>query len=205
MVVSKIVLSKFLKLASDRILAGLDADRWSGKEREAALTVLKNRGKDISSYLEDEPEFVPANPEVLQTLTDLVMDVLAKDNQDLIDRTITLIGDVENITEFSQEAAEYAVKTISGWIKTRKTDKKIVENQQQRKRDADVRVKDQEISAEKTEIVEGILKDKSLTKKQKVLNMLESGVSRAEILSLKFADATYIYDLHRNWKKNAQN
>lgn len=201
--VSKDVLAKFLKLASDRIFSGLDSNKWSGSEREAALTVLKNRGKDVTKYLNDEPAFQKPTEEKLQNLTNLVTKILSKDDKDLIDKVYGLIGEGEDFSNLSAETVDYAIESINKWTKEARIDKEIAERKAQRGRDADKRVKDQEFTAEKQSIVDRILNDKSLTKKQKVVTMFAEGLTRTEVLSLRFADATYIYDLYRDWKKNA--
>ena len=115
--VSKDVLAKFLKLASDRIFSGLDSNKWSGSEREAALTVLKNRGKDVTKYLNDEPAFQKPTEEKLQNLTNLVTKILSKDDKDLIDKVYGLIGEGDDFSNLSAETVDYAIESINKWTK----------------------------------------------------------------------------------------
>lgn len=201
--VTKDVLAKFLKLASDRIFIGLDSNKWSGSEKEAALTVLKNRGKDVSKYLEDVPKLQPANSEKLQELSNLITAELSKDNRDMINRIYSLVGDVDNIANLPAETVDYAIASIKEWNRQAKADKVAKGRKIQRRLDAEAKVvKDQVLSEEHKAITDKILADKSLTKKQKVLKMWESGITRTETLALHFMDPTYIYDLHREWLKN---
>ena len=201
--VTKDVLAKFLKLASNRIISGLDTNKWSGEIREAAITVLKNRGKDVSKYLEDTPSLQPASSEKMQELSDLVTSVLSKDDKSLIDKVYSIIGDVEDISKLPAETVDYAITSIKEWVKQAKTDKAIAEKKQlRRSTGVDKRVKDQVLDDEKKAIVDKIMADKSLTKKQKVIQMWGNGLTRTDTLALHFMDATYIYDLYREYSKH---
>lgn len=203
--VTKDVLAKFLKLASDRIISGLESKKWSGDQKEAAITVLKNRGKDVSKYLDEQISLKTATLEELNELSTLINSAISKDDKELISKIYSIIGNVESISELPSETVEYAISSIKSWKKENIENKKIAERKfVRRSTGIDKRVKDQVLTDEHKEIVDAILNDKSLTKKQKIIRMFEQEISRTEVLALHFADATYIYDLHRDWIKNAK-
>ena len=197
--VKKENLAKFLKLATDRIYAGLDSDKWEGVDREAAIVVLKNRGKDVSKYLETTPALMPATDEKIEELSGLINEALEKEDNPLIEKISSVIGDVENIKELPSETVQFAIDSIKEWKAEKKVEKKIRENRAVRVTSRIRKIEKIVLTEEKQKIVDKILADKNLTKKQKVLKMWEEGLTRSEALSLHFMDPTYIYDLYREW------
>ena len=197
--VKKEHLGKFLKLATDRIIAGLDSDKWSGEERDAAVTVLKNRGKDVSKYLEASPALKPASEEEVNELASLINAALEKSDTGLINKIDSLIGDVDNIKSLPAETVQFAIESIKKWKGEKKVKKEIIENKHARAAAKMKKAAEVVLTDEKKAIVDEVMADKTLTKKQKVLKMWERGLTRTETLSLHFMDPTYIYDLYREW------
>lgn len=201
--VTKEVLAKFLKLSTDRIYAGLDTGKWSGESHEAAIQVLKNRGKDISKYLnstseesQEEEEEMPAksiSTEKIEELTTLISEELEGNDKQMIDAIESIVGQGDNIASLPEETID---KTIA-FIKDKRKDRKIAEKKKQRVPAKYKAVKDMTLSPEKQAIADEILAKTDLTKKQKLLEMWNQGLTRTETLSLHFMDPTYIYDLYR--------
>ena len=197
--VKKENLAKFLKLSTDRIYSGLDSNKWEGDEREAAIVVLKNRSKDVSKYLEKTPALMPASEEKITELSTLINSALEKEDNALIEKISSIIGEVQDIKELPSETVQFAIDSIKGWKKQEKVEKKIRENRTARVTARIKKIEGVVLTEERQKIVEKILADKELTKKQKVLKMWEEGLTRTETLSLHFMDPTYIYDLYREW------
>ena len=200
--VTKEVLAKFLKLSTERIYAGLDSNKWEGESKEAALSVLKNRGKDISKYLDvspepEKPEIKKASSEKVDELFALISEELERNDKEMISAIYSVVGEGENLMELPEETVDSAINLI----KDKRKDQEIKEKQKQRKKDSYSSPKCKELTPEKKKIADDILARTDLTKKQKLLEMWNQGLTRTETLSLHFMDPTYIYDLYREVSK----
>jgi len=192
--VSKIIMARFLKLANSKIIEGLDGGRWHGEYKEAALSILRNRGKDISKYLVDENSNAPVNLDNLKQLSKLINLAISKDNKELISYIYSIVGDVENISDLSNDTAEYAISLIKAWKKAHRKDESIVGKKSLRKKK-----KGCVLSEKHKAIVDAILADNSLTKGNAVIEMFEQGISRTEVISLNFMNKNSVYTLYRDW------
>lgn len=200
--VSKEVLAKFLKLSTDRIKSGLDSKKWTGESYEAALTVLSKRGQDISQYVEREtpkeevtavvePSVLPENVRKLSTM---ISQELAYGEKEMLNYIDTLTENVENLSSLPSEVIDDAIKHISERRLERKAEKDIADRQAKRNSHTKLNIT---LTPEKQKIADDILTRTDLTKKQKLLEMWNQGLTRSETLSLHFMDSTYIYDLYR--------
>jgi hypothetical protein len=205
--------AQFSQMPTSRIEKGLQNNLWEGEKREAAVALLKRRGKDIVATLESISEYSAGrldeslSPE--DTITDLppTSDPLTFEqvreldkaiswtknfgSDALVSKVIELIGD-----KSCKEASFGEAEAVLSWVLEEK--KKNLKAEQEDRKFKPISRKRivVELSEEKKLIAKKIL-EKPISKKEKVANLAEKEFTRSEVLSLKFADTTYIYDMFR--------
>lgn len=199
--VSKETIAPFLKMSSNSIIAGLDKGRWDGEKRVAAITVLKQRGKDVSPYVKGdvEEEKSTTDPAKVQELKDLINKAVKGNDDELLGTINTLLEGVEEVDSLDNESIDHIITTIRNWKVAVKIDTEVREKVAKRKKEkkSAVIMKDVPPFTEEEQAKVDEIFNQKLTKKATILALFDAGFSRSQVLKLQFCDPVYVYDLWR--------
>lgn len=187
----------------------LNKGLYTDEKKEAAISVLKQRGIDVSGY-EIVKEVEVEDP--------IVEQIAEKGLQERASQIITKIVELED-TSLNLKAGEIIGDTDEGELTVNQVNQLIEleaslitkKREDKPKKTVSKKVESpKSIKPRKTQKVAEIpedLKSKvaeilslSVQKKEKIIKLSEAGLSRSQILSLHFVDPTYIYDLYRELK-----
>ena len=198
--VSKETIAPFLKMSSNAIITGLDKGRWDGEKRVAAITVLKQRGKDVSPYVKGDVEEKPtSDPVKVQELKDLIDKAIKGNDDELLGTINALLEGVEEVDSLDNESIDHIISTIKSWKNSVKINTEVREKVEKRKREkkAAVIMKDVPPFTEEEQAKIDEIFNQKLTKKATILALFDAGFSRSQVLKLQFCDPVYVYDLWR--------
>ena len=182
----------------------LNKGLYTDEKKEAAISVLKQRGIDVSGY---------GMVKEVEVEDPIVEQIAEKGLQERASKIITKIVEMED-TSLNLKAGEIIGETEEGELtvsqvnqlieleatlktsvdKPKKTPSKKV------KESAPIKPRKRQKPTEIPEDLKGKVAEilsSSVQKKEKIIQLSAAGLSRSQILSLHFVDPTYIYDLYR--------
>lgn len=199
----KKILDSLRKMSTVELTKKLNKGIFEGEKRLAAISVLKQRGKDVTGYeivreveVEDIIESEIAE-EGLQRQAQSVIDSIVEENNESLNLEAgEIIGDTED-GRFTVEQVGKLLELKNKIKKKEDTKKdpsmeKFPESVQKRKR----RMREVEIPDSLRGCVTEILA-LPVQKKEKIIKLSKAGLTRKQILGLNFVDPTYIYDLFK--------
>lgn len=187
---SEIILLRFKKLPTEKIYYGLDHGEWLDKNRDAAIAVLKMRGKDVSKYIKTETESMLVTEHVRKRLTSTVERVLNNGTKLEIERLYELTKNIDDFGKLPMETAEYILKELSA--DGRSEENRIQSRYLRRQWKSLVKREEHKIDATEKALLAPIISNSRMSIKAKVLKLLSMGYTFHQIAQCGFADAGYV-------------
>lgn len=202
----KKILESVRKMSTTQIKDRLNRGSFEGEKKQAAISVLKQRGIDTTGFeivKEVEVEEDLIKEEVaesgLQEQAQKAIDFIIECNNE---EANIKAGEIIGETEDGKFTVDQVIKLsdLANSLQKVKKDEPVVEEKEKKKTISKPRKrKDSSIPEELKNVVAEILSS-STQKKEKIVQLAKAGLTRTQILGLNFVDPTYIYDLFRDLK-----
>lgn len=182
----------------------LNKGLYTDEKKEAAISVLKQRGIDVSGYeivkeVEVEDPIVEqiAEKGLQERASQIITKIVEMEDTSLNLKAGEIIGETEE--------GELTVSQVNQLIELEATLKTSVDKPKKTlskkvKDSAPIKPRKRQKPSEIPEDLKGKVAEilsSSVQKKEKIIQLSAAGLSRSQILSLHFVDPTYIYDLYR--------
>ena len=198
----------FVKKSTKDLIEGVTANRFSAEEKEVALQILKNRGQKIDELFPKntttDGEIESEAPAEVQEGCNKISDARVKEVSACVDKICELGGEAalaagdilgeKEIEDLTDEEADKLMALIPEGTQLEVEEEEAPKVERKEKDKKSKKAPSISSNVPQGKIDEILALD--CNKKEKVIKLFEVGLSKSEIVKLKFMSAVYIHKLY---------